>query len=309
MNESTIKLPSASLMKKQLIPLLVLLSGAIYGCEKAADIQLKSTDDLLVVDASIENGRPPVVILSKSFNYFSQLSPTLLSKSFVHGAVISLSDGSKTVQLKEYVVSGTAGIRLYFYSADSTNPAQVMLGKLNTAYSLTILVNGKTYTANTTIPKLAKTVDSLWSKPAPNNPDTLKRVLFARITDPPGLGNYIRYFTSVNDSAFLPGSNSAYNDDIVDGTTYDIEVSKGVDRNAEINRDEEGYFKKGDTVQTKLCNIDKAHFDFWRTLEFSQQSIGNPFSQPGVVLGNISGGALGYFGGYAAQYRKLVIVR
>jgi len=296
-------------MKKQLIPLLVLLSGAIYGCEKAADIQLKSTDDLLVVDASIENGRPPVVILSKSFNYFSQLSPTLLSKSFVHGAVISLSDGSKTVQLKEYVVSGTAGIRLYFYSADSTNPAQVMLGKLNTAYSLTILVNGKTYTANTTIPKLAKTVDSLWSKPAPNNPDTLKRVLFARITDPPGLGNYIRYFTSVNDSAFLPGSNSAYNDDIVDGTTYDIEVSKGVDRNAEINRDEEGYFKKGDTVQTKLCNIDKAHFDFWRTLEFSQQSIGNPFSQPGVVLGNISGGALGYFGGYAAQYRKLVIVR
>ena len=57
----------------------------------------------------------------------------------------------------------------------------------------------------------------------------------------------------------------------------------------------------------KVCNIDKATFDFWRTMEFSYASVGNPFSTPTKVLGNISGNALGYFGGFAAQFRTLII--
>jgi hypothetical protein len=74
---------------------------------------------------------------------------------------------------------------------------------------------------------------------------------------------------------------------------------------------EEGYslFNKGDTVQLKLCTIDKATFDFWRTTEFNFASVGNPFSSPTRVLSNLSNGALGYFGGYAVQYRRLLIPR
>ncbi len=293
-------------MNKIFYPILFIIVLLSAGCEKEADIQLKATDEVLVVDATIENDQPPVVYLSKSFNYFSKFSADLLAKSFVRNAKVTISDGTKTVELKEYALPAGTNT-LYVYSVDNTNPAQVILGRFNTAYTMTIQVNGKTYTAKTRIPTPAKTVDSLWWKKAPNNPDTLKRVVYAKITDPPGLGNYIRYFTSVNDSAFLPGFNSVFDDDIVDGTTYSVQVDKGVDRNAEINLEDAGYFKKGNTVKIKFCNIDKAHYDFWRTLEFSQQSIGNPFSQPGVVLGNISGGALGYFGGYAAAYRSIVI--
>ncbi|MGB8193468.1 MAG: DUF4249 family protein, partial [Chitinophagaceae bacterium] len=51
---------------------------------------------------------------------------------------------------------------------------------------------------------------------------------------------------------------------------------------------------------------DKATFDFWRTMEFSYASIGNPFSSPTKVLGNVKG-ALGYFGGYAVQYKTIII--
>ena len=42
-------------------------------------------------------------------------------------------------------------------------------------------------------------------------------------------------------------------------------------------------------------------------MEYSYQSIGNPFSSPTKVLGNISNNALGYFGGYAAQYDTIII--
>jgi Domain of unknown function (DUF4249) len=293
-------------MKKSFYPILFILVLLAAGCEKEADIQLKATDEVLVVDATIENDQPPIVYLSKSFNYFSKLSADLLAKSFVRNAKITISDGSRTVELKEYALpAGTNTV--YVYSVDSSNLSQIMLGKLNTNYSMTILVNGKTYTANTRIPSIAKKLDSLWWKKAPDNPDTLKRIVYAKITDPPGLGNYVRYFTSINDSAFFPGFNSVFDDDVVDGTTYTVQVDKGVDRNTEVDFENAAFFKKGDTVEAKFCNIDKAHYDFWRTLEFSQQSIGNPFSQPGIVLGNISGGALGFFGGYAAQYKKLVI--
>jgi hypothetical protein len=60
-------------------------------------------------------------------------------------------------------------------------------------------------------------------------------------------------------------------------------------------------------VTVKLTNIDKNTYDFWRTMEYNYQSVGNPFSTPTVVISNISSGALGYFGGYAAQYVPLRI--
>jgi Domain of unknown function (DUF4249) len=101
--------------------------------------------------------------------------------------------------------------------------------------------------------------------------------------------------------------NSVFDDQIVDGTTYDINVDKGVNRNGDISRDTYAFFDRGDTVNAKLCNIDKATYDFWRTMEYNYQSIGNPFSSPTTVLGNISNNALGYFGGYAAQYKTLII--
>ena len=48
-------------------------------------------------------------------------------------------------------------------------------------------------------------------------------------------------------------------------------------------------------------------FDFWRTLEFSYQSTGNPFSTPTKVMSNVSNGALGAFCGYSVQLRTLIV--
>jgi hypothetical protein len=117
----------------------------------------------------------------------------------------------------------------------------------------------------------------------------------------------MRFYTRTGNGAFLPGLNSVFDDQIIDGVTYDVEVEHGFDRNTEFDPENYSYFNKGDTVTVKFCNIDKTIFDFWRTMEYSYSSIGNPFSTPTKVLGNIQGGALGYFGGYAVQYRSLVI--
>ena len=105
---------------------------------------------------------------------------------------------------------------------------------------------------------------------------------------------------------FFPGLASVFDDQIVDGTTYDIQVEKGVNRNEKIDLENYSFFHRGDSVTVKFTNIDKATFDFWRSMEFNYSSIGNPFSSPTKVLGNVKG-ALGYFGGYATQYKSIVV--
>jgi Domain of unknown function (DUF4249) len=280
--------------------------AALSGCEKNIDFALTEAPNVVAVDARIENGLPPVVVLTKSFSFFSSISPEVLVNSFVRNAVVTISNGTLMHQLKEYATLIAPGVNIYAYSIDSSSLGTAFIGELNKGYTLTIVSEGKEYTASTTIPPLSKKIDSLWWKQAPFQDDTTKIVLMAKATDPPGLGNYGRYFTKKNSGPFLPGENSVFNDEVIDGTTYNVQIEQGVDLNNRPKPDS-NYFKRGDTITMKLCNIDKATYSFWSTWEFAAQSIGNPFSQPGKILGNISNGALGAFYGYASFYKTLVV--
>lgn len=295
-------------MNRFLFIVIFFLTFGLVSCEKVIDLIPESVPPKVVVDGTIENGQPPVVFLTRSLDFFKVLTPAMLSGSFIRNAQVTVSDGVRTVTLKEYPVPVATGV-VYVYTVDNSNPASVMIGELDKTYTLSIETNGEVYKATTTIPPLTKTIDSLWWESAPNNPDTNRVVLFARVEDPPGRGNYIRYFTARNDSAFLPGINSVYDDAIVDGITYNIQVFRGQDRNQALDNEEFGYFRRGDRVRVKMTNIDKATFDFWRTWEQSQQNVGNPFSVPIKVLSNISNNGLGIWGGYAVQVERIDIPR
>lgn len=285
---------------------LLSLTLWLSSCEKGVTIDLDDNIEKLVVDATIENGQAPVVILSKSFGYFASIDSALLNNSFVRDATVTVSNGTLTHPLKLYSLDLGEGNTLYYYSIDSSQLATAFVGQLETDYQLNISWQGRTYTAKTRIPAITRQIDSLFWKPAPPGNDSDAVSLMIRAKDRPGLGDYIRYFTKRNSERFYPGLNSVFDDQVIDGASYEIEVERGVDRNIER---EEGYtfFKRGDTVTVKLSNIDKATFDFWRTVEFSYASIGNPFSTPTRVLSNVSNGALGCFGGYASQFRSLII--
>jgi hypothetical protein len=284
----------------------VLLLCSLAACEKSIDFKLAETPAKLVVEASIENGEGPVVVLTNSFDFFSTINSQLLANAFVHDAEVFVSDGSKTHKLKEYKIPLGPETAFYYYATDSSSLETAVTGQQSGSYTLRIVSGSQEYTAATTIPNLTKGVDSIWWKQAPPTIDSSKVVVMIKAIDPPGYGDYIRYFTKKNDEPFFPGLNSVFDDLFVDGTSYEIPVEPGFDRN--VDREEEDlFFTKGDVVTIKLSNIDRATYDFWRTMEFSYASIGNPFSSPTKVLGNISNGALGYFGGYASQYFTIAI--
>ncbi|MEN9684366.1 MAG: hypothetical protein RLZZ28_152 [Bacteroidota bacterium] len=283
---------------------MIMLALLALSCEKSITIETAAQIPKLVVEAQIENGQAPIVVLSNSLDYFSSIDAATLNGSYVHGAKITISTGNNHYQLKEFTVPLTGGYFLYYYSIDPTAPVYGDFGK---QYGLSIETGGQLYTATTSIPLLTKKIDSIWWKPAPVSVDSAKVIAMIRVTDPPGYGNYIRYFTQVNNQDFYPGLNSVFDDQIIDGKTYDVQVEKGVTKNEKVKREELGFFNKGDTVIVKFTNIDKNSFDFWRTWEFSYQSVGNPFSSPGKVIGNISNDGLGSFCGYAVQYKRLII--
>lgn len=291
-------------MKKGVLLLLVFIG--LMGCEKTLIIETQEQAPKLVVEAQIENGQPPLVVLSKSLTYFSSLDTASLYAAYVHDAKVTIHDGIRAYTLTEITVS-SGGTKFFYYTTNQLSPATSLFGVPGKKYELVIETGGQVFNASTTIPLLTKKSDSLWWKKAPNNTDTTNVVLMSRVTDPPGFGNYIRYYTKVNREDFFPGYNSVYDDQVIDGKTYDIQVDPGVSKNEVKRIDDFRYFKRGDTVTVKLCNIDKASFDFWRTWEFTYQSVGNPFSSPGKILGNISNGGLGSFCGYAAQYKSLII--
>jgi hypothetical protein len=285
---------------------LILVSVCFLGCEKAIDFNLKSSQPTLVVEGNIENGLPPKVILSKSIDYYGELSPAVLQNSYVHNAEVYISNGTLTHKLKEYSNTLFPGFDEYYYSIDSTNLNTAFLGQFNTAYQLRIVVDGNEYLSSTNIPALNVVPDSVYFKPAPNNSDSNKRVMFLKISDPQGLGNYIRYFTKKNSEPFYPGPNSVFTDEIIDGTTFTIQLEQGYNKNNPPNPGE-NFFLKNDTITVKYSNISRSTYLFWNTWEFANQSIGNPFSQPNKVIGNISNGALGAFCGYASFYKTIII--
>lgn len=293
--------------------LLFFLTGTILlltSCEKKVNFNLKNEGQKLVVEGSIETGTPPVVRLSKSIGFFNQVNLQTLSDAFVHDAAISVSDGIQSVSLKEYHLEQD-GFSLYFYSVDTADAQALQFtGMPGRTYTLTIKLDDKTYTSTTTIP-FTKPLDSLWALPPPpeempdDYPDS--RQLYAQYTDPDTPGNRVRYFTKRNSENFLPPLYSVYNDDIVNGTTVEIQISAGFQKMDSINIETFGYFYKGDTVVVKWSSIDKDVFDFWQTLEFSYGSTGNPFSSPVEVTTNIKGGALGIWAGYGSTYDTLII--
>jgi hypothetical protein len=288
--------------------LLFTISILLISCEKNIDFKTNQTEETLVVDGTIEDNREPRIVLTHSLNYFSSITPQIALSSFVHNAVATVTDGTVTSTLKEYEIPLGGGYSLFYYTNNDSFPLNRIIGEQGKKYDLKIVASGKEYIASTNILNLTKTCDSLWWKKVPNNPDTNLATLVGKFIDPPQIQNYIKYFTKINNDNFLPGDKSAYDDQVINGKTYSIQIDQGVDKsNSKIDDKTKGFFHRGDTVTLKLCNIDKASYTFWNTWEFAYRAIGNPFSAPNKVLGNISNGALGAFCGYSVQYKSLII--
>lgn len=289
----------------------VLFSVLLISCEREMKIDLPESESKLVVEGSIENGMPPVVRLSRSIGFFAKIDTSIFFKSFVSGAHITVSDDSRTITLKEYKIT-FGSYTTNFYSVDTADlSALSFVGVPGKSYTLKIESEGKTYTSTTSIPALNYGLDSFWAEIPTNKGDleedsTIRKVK-GRYRNTTGSSNKLRLSNAVNGAPFYFPYYSIYDDAIIGDAPIAIDILPGWNKFDTLDYSSFQYFHLGDTIDIKTATIDNATYEFFRTLETSYGSVGNPFAAPIVVTTNIEGGALGVWAGYGAVVKRFVV--
>lgn len=269
------------------------------SCEKNITVDLPQSPAEVVVEGYVEIGIAPYVYLSYSNNYFAPLDSESLRDFTIKGAIVTISDGFITDTLLEAIPS-------YGYFYVSTK----LTGIVNRTYTLTVTTQkGEVVTAQTYMHQPIP-LDSLWFKSQPLN-DTLGFV-WARLTDPDTLGNNYRWFAKRLNKKddFRPPFGSVFDDNFINGTTFDFAYTRGESPNNADNGNpiESGFYKVGDTVVVKFCTMDKTSYTFWRDAETQSSNNGNPFGTTAPIHSGITGG-LGVFCAYAASYDTVICTK
>jgi hypothetical protein len=282
-------------MKKYFIIAFVFIA---FSCRKDVKLKLPEYQQKVVIEASIETDGPAVVFLSYSVPYFGTFDFTTPEKAFIKGALVTVSDGTTVDTLKE--IDPSKG---YLYLGFK------LKGETGKKYYLNVNVDGKNYTASSTILNPVK-LDSLYFK---GEQDSLGYI-WQRFSEPAGVGDCYRWFAKRlgHDNYYAAPFSSAFEDKFIDGKSFDFAYDRGPqpDKIQEYRDDpEQGYFKRGDTVVVKFCKIGKEEYTFWNTYYLNKASNSNPFSAPSNVKGTIDQDreVFGAFVAYSPTYDTIII--
>jgi hypothetical protein len=169
-----------------------------YSCETPISLKIPGKEDTKIIEGCIENGKPAVVVISKSLAYFSSVSVETILAAIDTNAIVKVSDDMGNTEqlqrllyidiLKEYTEFLPDLLLhhsfMYFLISDiATNPVDALsdpfflfqklanqrhfayIGKTikgipGHTYSLYVESAGKVYTAQTTIPLNTVQIDS-----------------------------------------------------------------------------------------------------------------------------------------------------
>ncbi len=284
---------------RKLLPYLFLAVFAV-SCEKEIGIVLPDPESLIVVDGGITTGEVAKVTLTWSAGYFDPLdSASLINYVITTNALVTVTDGITTDTLA-VTIDFNRPIPFVWVGSD-------VIGQVGRTYTLTVVADGKTVTSTTTIPTPVP-LDSVWFEP--EIPGDSLGFAWAHLTDPVGYGNGYRWFTMRlgEDATFLPPFGSSFDDNFIEGQSFDFGYSRPSSSNSQLPEDNDfrrGYFITGDSIVVKFCAIGIAEADFFRTYEIEVSNNGNPFASPGVIESNVDGG-LGVFCGYSPSYDTII---
>ena len=298
---------------KKLVYILLLF---ILGCTKSIDFQLPEVEQIIVVEATVESGLPPRVVLTNSQGYFDPIDSNILKEIFVHDAVITLNDGSNDYVLQEIEFNG-----IYLYTSLEFGA----MGQLGKTYSINIDINNKNIQATTKIPQ-SLLLDSIWFEKYESY-DSLG-FIGTKFTDPDTLGNCYRWFAqrintykynypppfdnvkgTVKDSRPLAPIGSSTDDKLFNGLSFEFAFPRGEDGNFEGPDDEgieEGFFKTGDTILIKSTTTTYPVYLYVRAMENAAVSNGGIFGSSGNLPYNVQGDGIGIFYGYGVSYDTLI---
>ena len=240
----------------------------ITSCEEEYIPVNSGNEQKFVVEGYLEAGQDPFptyVILTKTFNFYSEIGPAQFSESFVHDADVRVNDGSKEVKLEEICffdlppeLQQEAAARFGFDADSLAVNFCIYLDVLNQikpevekTYDLSINTGGQIITATTTIPRHVP-IDTMFFASPPGEPNDTLAQLRVTISDPPGRRNYYRYFGATNGNVYKSIFSSVEEDLFFDGKSFEFQLYNPETTDSDYDPDEFGLYFVGDTISIKL---------------------------------------------------------
>lgn len=315
-------------MKKRilLIPFLAVLM-LLMGCTKEVTIDIPGYEEQLVIDGQIETGQPPFVLLSKSKEVYAPTDIDAFLNGYITGAIVTVSDGTTTVQLEELCSSnlppGTEEIAAAMFGISVEDLANYNIcayttfntaiwGQVGKTYTLTVTFEGKTYTAETSIVQ-PSSFDNLYWKAEPETPN--HGLSWVTLSDPPDQFDAYRWEVKrINtnpdgttvDAGFTPTFSPVFSDEFFNGLTFDFGYENPHATGPNVPEEYRFLYPIGDTVVIKLSKMDRNVYEFLEKKYTQLSTAGNPFATPTNIPNNITGGALGVWAGYSPSFDTLV---
>jgi hypothetical protein len=267
-------------MKRYIILLPIVLSTLFsnISCTKVVKINLNASDPKLIIEGSISDQPFSCSVkLSKSVNFDEPNSFPAVT-----GSQVTLSDdlGNNSV-----LFENKPG--LY------TDPT--IMGFAGRTYTLTVVSEGKTYKAVSTMPDPVA-IDSISQDSFTMRFGKAAIVKFVKIQyqDPKGKDNNYRFVERINGRI----SNSIYadNDILRDGNLITQQI---------VHTDPS--LQTGDSIVIYLYSIDKAVFNYFEQLRQITDSFGGQTATPANPISNFNNGALGYFSAEAIRSKSIII--
>ena len=266
--------------KLTLIPFLL---AAVLACTP----QAPEATEMLVVEAWIDSGAPPIVMLSTSIKPTGEdQSMSTITEHLEKWARVAISDGEKEVVLtgkyaKDYFPP-------YIYTTGR------MFGQAGKTYTLTVDTDDYHCVAQTVIPQPVP-LESIETVPYRDTPNG--HLIKLSWKDNPGEKNVYKAFTRIEgvDSLFAGARNNIVDDALFPGGKAEMMVTPSLSIYRKKGPEP---FLSGQRVFVKFCSMDPACVDIMKTLDESITQSGLPiFVSNKNIQGNVSG-ALGYFVGY-----------
>lgn len=279
-------------MRQSFFILLISFLFVSAGCRK---VTFPTYDPQIVVEGWIENGRPPIVMLTTSVTVGAEpIDSTDLEDHVIRWGKVTVSDGEK-----EVILAGKKDDRYfppYIYTTAKIK------GEVGKTYHLTVEYGGRTVTASTTIPSpvALEYIRAEKVSEAPDDSDSDKYILIGGLKDNKNTKDYYKVFTKVHgkDSSFVSSFLGLTDDAVLSQEIEEIPINKG----RILNGNKDIHFSPGDTVGVRFCTMDRASWEYWSDFEEIESLTSNPFFPINTdIRSNIKGG-LGYWSGYGSTY-------
>lgn len=249
----------------------------LTSCDKEIQLPLDPNASLLVIDANITDEPGP---------YFVKLSKSI---------DISNTGGNPLVNNATVIISDNKGQRDTLMQNDKgIYQTKKIRGIYGSTYFLEVSVEGKKYSASSTMPNKVS-LDSLRINTFLVNGE-IRYSIIPVYTDPIPLGNSYRFIQKINDS--LDQTFHVFNDNLNNGKVNQRPLRAGSD-SLQV--------KLKDLVSVEMQCITRPTYLYYYTL--NQQSGAGPGggTTPSNPPSNIVGGALGIFSAHTVERQTIVI--